>query len=139
MSTGNGSQIAASQYAKAINSKPPPPISIGKSRNSKSVGIRKEKKVGWFRKKFNSWVRRAWEEAHNDVYPTESTKIHDGINGKTSVRFTIYPASGGYVIEHAKYFNRYQDGEGPELTIVNTGDNLGTTIEHILTMEALKS
>lgn len=131
MSTGNGS-IAASQYAKAINIGPP---SI---RISKTVVTKKEKKMGWFRKKFNSWVRQAWEDARSESVDRDVIRAHDGISGKSSVRFTVYPASGGYVIESYKQ-DRYKENDGPTLTIVNHGDDFGKAVEHIIAIEALKA
>ena len=95
--------------------------------------------MGWLKRKFAKWSREAWENSRSDeTYAVDTIRKHDGINGKTSVRFTIYPASGGFVIEHYKQ-DRYKDNEGPTLTIVNHGDELGKTVEHIITMEALKS
>lgn len=129
MSTGS---IASSQYAKAIS-----PIKYHRSRYG-AKKVKKEKKMGWFRKKFNNWVRQAWEDARNEPVDHDVIRAHDGISGKTSVRFTVYPASGGYVIESYKQ-DRYKENDGPTLTIVNNGDSLGTAVEHILTMEALKA
>lgn len=131
MSTGNGS-IAASQYAKAINIGPP---SI---RISKTVVTKKEKKMGWFRKKFNSWVRQAWEDARSESVDRDVIREPDSISGKSSVRFTVYPASGGYVIESYKR-GRYKENDGPTLTIVNHGDDFGKAVEHIIAIEALKA
>lgn len=106
---------------------------------TRKVQKEKEKKMGWFKRKFAQWSREAWEDSRDvdRTYPTESV-VSQGINGKTSVRFTIYPASGGFVIEHYKQ-DRFKDGDGPALTIVNNGDELGKAVEHILTMEALKA
>jgi len=95
---------------------------------------RKVKKMNWFKRKFAQWSREAWENSDT----AEAVKSHDSINSRTSVRFTIYPASGGYVIEHYKH-DRYKDGDGPALTIVNNGDSIGTAVEHILAIEALKA
>jgi hypothetical protein len=123
--TGNGS-IASSQYAKTH---------YARGRLKQTVS-KKEKKMGFFRKKFNKWVRDAWNEAQNTT--EVAIRNHESVSAKSSVRFTIYPASGGYVIEHYKQ-DRYKESDGPELTIVNNSDTIGTTVEHILTMEALKS
>jgi hypothetical protein len=99
----------------------------------------KEKKMGWFKRKFAQWTREAWESAQKaEVYATDSVRVHDGVNGKSSVRFTIYAASGGHIIEYYKN-DRYKESDGPELVIVSQGDELGKAVEHILTMEALKS
>ena len=101
--------------------------------------VKKKKKMGWLKKKFAQWSREAWENSRSDeTYATDTIRAHDGINGKSSVRFTVYPASGGFVIESYKQ-DRYKENDGPTLTIVNNGDSIGTAVEHILTMEALKS
>lgn len=107
---------------------------------SGASSYKKEKKMGWFKRKFAKWVREAWENARDEdrTYATESIRPHDGVNGKSSIRFTIYAASGGHIIEYYKQ-DRYRDSEGPELVIVKQGDELGKAIEHILTVEALKS
>ena len=139
MSTGNGS-IAASQYAKAINgsSKHPSPGWMPGAIKYNAVKIKEKKKMGWFRKKFNKWVREAWEDARNEPVDRDVIKSQDSISGKSSVRFTVYPASGGYVIESYKQ-DRYKDSDGPTLTIVNHGDDMGKAIEHIIAIEALKA
>jgi len=96
---------------------------------------RKVKKMNWFKRKFAQWSREAWE---NSDTAEVAVKSHEGVNAKTSMRFTVYPASGGYVIEHYKQ-DRYKDGDAPSLTIVNNGDSIGTAVEHILAIEALKA
>ncbi len=130
--SGNGS-IAASQYAKAISGRPPSSMLSGAKKPKKE-----KKKMNWFKRKFAQWSREAWENGRNEAVDHDVIKTHDSINGKTSIRFTVYPASGGFVIEHYKQ-DRYKDSEGPTLTIVNHGDDLGKTVEHIITLEALRA
>jgi hypothetical protein len=134
MASGNGS-IASSQYAKAVGSNAGYKTHYARGRPKQTVS-KKEKKMGFFRRKFNKWVRDAWNEAQDTT--EVAIRNHESVSAKSSVRFTIYPASGGYVIEHYKQ-DRYKESDGPELTIVNNSDAIGTTVEHILTMEALKS
>jgi hypothetical protein len=107
---------------------------------TRKVRKEKEKKMGWFKRKFAKWCREAWENSRDEdkTYAVDSVRPHEGVNGKSSVRFTIYAAQGGNIIEYYKQ-DRYKDGDGPELVIVNQGDELGKVVEHILTMEALKS
>lgn len=153
MSSGNGS-IASHQYAKTTVSATAPGITFTTNGNWGSLGnsinlsgklkvyqdpsVKKEKKkMGWLKRKIAKWAQEGRED-YVDYDRTIKANIHEGVSGKTSVRFTIYPASGGFVIEHYKQ-DRYKDSEGPELTIVNNSDSLGTAVEHILTMEALKS
>ena len=136
MSTGNGS-IAASQYAKTINKHPINPFKHHRSKYG-AKKVKKEKKMGWFKKKFAQWCREAWENARAEPVDHDIVLARDGINGKTSVRFTVYPASGGFVIESYKQ-DRYKDNDGPTLTIVNHGDDLGKAVEHIIAIEALRT
>ena len=152
MSSGNGS-IAASQYAKVARKMPStivpntwtpaglikPGIKVYVDPSLKKEN-KKEKKMGWFKKKFAKWVREAWENARDEdrTYTADSLRPHEGVNGKSSVRFTIYAAQGGHIIEYYKN-DRYKEHDGPELVIVNGDQTIGQAVEHILTMEALKS
>ena len=141
MSTGN--TISKSAYARAVSGASAPitishPPHSHRGRNLLLDRKKKVKKMGWFRKKFNRWVREAWDDARTEAVDHDRVVGHDSINSKSSVRFTVHPASGGFVIEHYKQ-DRYKDSDGPELTIVNHGDELGKAVEHILTMEALKA
>ena len=108
------------------------------SARNRKVQKEKEKKMGWFKRKFAQWTREAWEESQlrDEVYPTVSTRT--GIEASKSIRFTIYPASGGYVIEHYKN-DRMRESDGPTLTIVNNGDSIGQAIEHAIAVESLKA
>lgn len=104
---------------------------------TRKVQKEKEKKMGWFKRKFAQWCREAWEDGRSMV--DSPISVHsNNIDAKTSMRFTVYPASGGYVIEHYKS-ERFKDGDGPSLTIVNHGEELGKAVEHILAIEALKA
>lgn len=137
MPSGNGSIISTAQYAKVVSIKKNTspgwmPTAIKYKVDSK----KKEKKMGWFKRKFAQWSREAWEQARKNEEMVPSK--HEGVSGKTSIRFTVYAASGGFIIEHYKQ-DRYRESDGPELTIVNTGESLGTAVEHILTMESLKA
>ena len=131
MSTGSIS-LGQAKYNRTMVSSRPSEIVFTSNKKEK-------KKMGWFKRKFAQWCREAWENSRKEeVYATDTIRPHEGVNGKSSVRFTIYAASGGHIIEYYKQ-DRYKDGDGPELVIVNQGDELGKAVEHILTMEALKS
>ena len=97
--------------------------------------FRKVKKMGWLKKKFAAWSREAWEDGRNELVAVREA---DTPSPKTSVRFAIYPASGGWIIEHGKN-DSYKDNDGPTLTIITDFDELGKTVEHIITLEALRS
>ena len=142
MSTGSicSTSLGQAKYNRTMAKTPPSAgMFMLDTARTRKVRKEKEKKMGWFKRKFAQWTREAWENSRDKdrTYATDSV-VSQGINGKTSVRFTIYPASGGFVIEHYKQ-DRFKDGDGPTLTIVNNGDELGKAVEHILTMEALKA
>ena len=104
---------------------------------TRKVQKEKEKKMGWLKRKFAKWSREAWEESQmkDEVYAVSS---RNSIDASKSIRFTIYPASGGFVIEHYKN-ERMRDSDGPTLTIVNNGDSIGQAIEHAIAIESLKA
>lgn len=136
----SGQTLGQAKYNRTIAGIPPSAgvFRLDTARNRK-VQKEKEKKMGWFKKKFAKWTREAWESAQKaEVYATDSVRPYDSISGKTSIRFTIYPASGGYVIEHYKS-DRMKESDGPTLTIVNNGDSIGQAIEHAIAIETLKA
>lgn len=145
----NRQTMSQSAYIRAVSGKsapitisnPPPSAGVFRlnTARTRKVQKEKEKKMGWLKRKFAQWSREAWENSRcEEVYATDTIRTHDGINGKSSVRFTVYPASGGFVIESYKQ-DRYKENDGPTLTIVNHGDELGKAVEHIIAMEALRS
>lgn len=90
--------------------------------------------MNWLRIKIKDWLYGPYPAVKDSSLVREI----GGVNAKTSMRFTVYPADGGYVIEHIK-LDRHKDSDGPELTIVNRGEDLGKTVEHILAIESLRS
>lgn len=129
--------LGQAKYNRTIAGTPP---SAGVFRldtaRTRKVQKEKEKKMGWFKRKFAQWTREAWEDAQprDEVYAVPSRSI----DASKSIRFTIYPASGGYVIEHYKN-ERMRESDGPTLTIVNNGDSIGQAIEHAIAIESLKA
>jgi hypothetical protein len=139
MSSGSGSiSLGQAKYNRTIAGIPPSQtvFRLDSARNRK-VQKEKEKKMGWLKRKFAKWSREAWEESQqrDEVYAIPS---RPGIEASKSIRFTIYPASGGYVIEHYKN-DRMRESDGPTLTIVNNGDSIGQAIEHAIAIESLKA
>jgi hypothetical protein len=112
--------------------------SVTRNRNGDIAynSIRKEKKMGWLKRKFAQWSRDAWENSHYDEKVIVG--LSDTPSPKTSVRFAIYPASGGWIIEHSRS-DRHKDNDGPTLTIITDFGDLGKTVEHIITLESLRS
>lgn len=134
----SGQTLGQAKYNRTM-SKTPPSAGVFRLDTARTRKVRKEKekKMGWLKRKFAKWSREAWEN-NDKSYATDSVRVHDGVNSKTSIRFTIYPASGGFVIEHYKQ-DRYHEHDGPTLTIVNHGEELGKAVEHIIALEALRT
>jgi len=136
MSTGSicSTSLGQAKYNRTM-AKTPPSAGVFRLDTARTRKVRKEKekKMGWFKRKFAQWSREAWEGVHETRLVERSSP-----DAKTSMRFTIYPASGGYVIEHYKN-DRMRDSDGPTLTIVNNGDSIGQAVEHVLALEALKA
>ena len=133
--------LGQAKYNRTIAGIPPSQtvFRLDSARNRK-VRKEKEKKMGWLKRKFAKWVREAWENSRDEdkTYAVDSVRPYNGIDASKSIRFTIYPASGGYVIEHYKN-ERMRDSDGPTLTIVNNGDSIGQAIEHAIAIESLKA
>jgi hypothetical protein len=136
----SGQTLGQAKYNRTIAGTPPGQavFRLNTARNRK-VQKEKEKKMGWFRKKFANWCREAWENSRDEdrTYVVDSVQSRS-IDASKSIRFTIYPASGGYVIEHYKN-DRMKESDGPTLTIVNNGDSIGQAIEHAIAIESLKA
>ena len=142
MSTGSicSTSLGQAKYNRTIAGTPP---SAGVFRldtaRTRKVRKEKEKKMGWLKRKFAQWSREAWENSRdeNRTYAVDGVQSRS-IDANKSIRFTLYPASGGYVIEHYKN-DRMRDSDGPTLTIVNNGDSIGQAIEHVIAIESLKA
>ena len=98
----------------------------------------------WFDKWFAKMSKRAWNYVGNYDSPV-SANYHKGsivslneLGAKTSINFTIYPANGGYVVQHSMY-KRHEDTDGPVLTLIAREEDLGESIAHIITLEALRA
>lgn len=142
MSTGSicSTSLGQAKYNRTM-AKTPPGAGVFRLDTARTRKVRKEKekKMGWFKRKFAQWCREAWENSRDEdrTYAVESVQSRS-IDASKSIRFTLYPASGGYVIEHYKN-DRMRDSDGPTLTIVNNGDSIGQAIEHVIAIESLKA
>ena len=134
----SGQTLGQAKYNRTIAGIPP---SAGVFRldtaRTRKVRKEKEKKMGWLKRKFAQWCREAWENSRDEYAVVDSVQSRS-IDANKSIRFTLYPASGGYVIEHYKN-DRMRDSDGPTLTIVNNGDSIGQAIEHVIAIESLKA
>jgi len=86
------------------------------------------------KQRFKNWLMRDDDkESINLVSADEGPSLHSD----DSLRFNIYRASGGMIIETRKY-DRIKDINHTRLHIVVDGEDLGSSIGKIITMEALR-
>ena len=92
----------------------------------------------WFRKK----CEQAWEDARRDKeisYSASPSKIvaDESLNMDNSLRFNVLPAQGGTIIEIRNY-DRRDERNHTSTYVIPDGDDLTTSIAHIVSMELLK-
>ena len=111
------------------------PKSIGTRSGKRRMGT-KMKKYG-FRTWLKNWLDKPIEkESRNyaqDIVSIEGDSLHsDGM------KFQLYKASGGYVIETRSY-DRIKDRNNTKMYVITEDQDLGEQIGKIITMEALRS
>lgn len=89
----------------------------------------------WLNRKLSSNSLRS--KMANDVWGTPK-----GSNGNTmlhsqGISFTLYNASGGYVVELRGY-DAKQDEHIVSLHVIPNKDDLGQSLSHIITLEMLR-
>ncbi len=96
----------------------------------------------WFKKWFAKKCKEAWENSQysmEDSIPmTKNQVISRGNSIETiGMNFTVYRASGGYVLEHRMY-DRKTDRNIGGLHVITDNKDLGEEIGKIITFEQLK-
>lgn len=97
-----------------------------------------------------SFIKRCLEKLHIDsnYYNIKNAQTlqgnrpmvaseQQGLSPRNSMRFNLFRATGGYVIEIQKYDIK-TDENNTRLYIVNEKQSLGKEIEKIITMEMLR-
>ncbi len=95
--------------------------------------------INWFKQKVISWVREDWNKVRSDgdVIATSKTISGRRMDQPNGMNFTIHSANGGYVMEYNKYDPR-TDERNSALHIINSDQDLGQGISHIITLEMLR-
>jgi hypothetical protein len=99
----------------------------------------------WFDNWFAKKCKEAWENSRNDsgqdimVSAKNSVVSTRGrsIDGR-GMNFTIHSANGGYVMEYSKYDEK-TDRNTNTLHIINSDQDLGQGIAHVITLEMLRN
>lgn len=103
----------------------------------------------WLKKKFKQWSIEAWNSAKVEPYKevetigqTVGSKYHTKSIETSSINFTLYPATGGHVLEmEINDYNPHQlqvNYPKKVLHIIPSGEDLGSALGKIITLEMLK-
>jgi hypothetical protein len=102
---------------------------------------RKQKKKPWFLKRWAiNWVREDWANADENTLASnriDSPRDIDMLDSDRALKFSIYYANGGRVIETNSY-DRQKDRHRRSLYVITSDQDFGREIDKIITMEALK-
>ena len=66
------------------------------------------------------------------------TSVSAAIGSDNGMTFSLYKASGGYIVEYRQY-DRKTDRNDNQLHIINNDDDLGEKIGQIITLELLRN
>ena len=107
--------------------------------NYKTIGMgtvsplkkRKEMRIG-----LKQWLRK-WISDDDEDMPEIATFDRESLQSE-GMRFQLYRASGGYVIETTQYDNR-TDRRINKMYVITEDRDLGAELGKIVTMEALRA
>jgi hypothetical protein len=93
--------------------------------------------INWLKKKVVGWVKEDWNKPQK-ASPDMLVSAVDSNRFRTEgLKFHIYPATGGYVMEYSTY-DRSTDRSSSNLHIIPSDQDLGQGIAHIITLEMLR-
>jgi hypothetical protein len=106
---------------------------ITASKSSRVIPVREIQMKRTLKQRFRDWLYNDNNNESELVRVEESLELHS----EGALRFNVYRASGGMVIETRKY-DRIKDVNHTKLHIVVDSEDLGNSIGKIITMEALR-
>ena len=104
---------------------------IGSNRVRKARKVKQ--KLTW-RQRLRNWFNKDLEKDIAEI--TLSDTESSGLGGE-GMRFQLYRASGGYVVE-TRYYDQKNDRHHHKLYIVQEDEDVGHAIGKIITMESLR-
>ena len=94
--------------------------------------------MGFFRRKFMEWSKRAWEDSQSENYSGAiAVKSDSSVDAEPQLNFKIYGAMGGHVMEFRRY-DKKTDRYDNQLYVISTDDDMGERIARIVNMEMMK-
>jgi hypothetical protein len=105
---------------------------IGSNRVRK---VRKVKQILTWRQRLRNWFNKDLEDS--DMPDLVVQDIEPSGLGGEGMRFQLYRASGGYVVE-TRYYDRKNDRNDYKMYIITEDQDVGNAIGKIITMESLR-
>lgn len=105
---------------------------IGSNRIRKARKVKQ--KLSW-RQRLRNWFNKDLEDS--DMPDLVVQDVGSGELGGEGMRFQLYRAAGGYVVE-TRYYDHKQDRHHHKLHIIKDDDDVGHAIGKIITMESLR-
>ena len=90
--------------------------------------------MNWLKRKLRNWI---FEEDATETKASRLISIRDREIEGNGMNFTIMNAVGGYVMQYSQYDEK-NDRNDRRLHIINSEQDLGQSIAHIITYEMLR-
>ena len=112
-----------------------PYITGSKSTRPRIKRVREMKRKLTWRQRLRNWFNKDLEDS--DMPELSVQDIGSSELGGEGMRFQLYRASGGYVVE-TRYYDQKNDRNLHKLYIVQEDEDVGHAIGKIITMESLR-
>jgi hypothetical protein len=115
------------------------PYAITGAKTLGSNRIRKARKVKQkltWRQRLRNWFNKDLEDSDKAELCVQDVHPSNSLDGE-GMRFQLYRASGGYVVE-TRYYDHKADRNYHKLHIINDDQDVGNAIGKIITMESLR-
>ena len=102
---------------------------LGSTRARKARKVKQ--KLSW-RQRLRNWLNKDID----DDFP-QDVVVEEASLGSDGMRFQLYRASGGYVVE-TRYYDRKADRNENKMYVITEDQDVGDAIGKIITMESLR-
>lgn len=104
---------------------------LGSNRVKKA---RKVKQKTTWRQRLRNWLNKDIDE---DCYIPQDMVVEEASLSSEGMRFQLYRASGGYVVE-TRHYDRRNDRNENKMYVITEDQDVGQAIGKIITMESLR-
>jgi hypothetical protein len=92
-----------------------------------------KQKLSW-RQRLRNWLNK---DIDDENYIPQNVVVEEASLSSEGMRFQLYRASGGYVIE-TRYYDRKTDRNENKMYVITEDQDVGHAIGKIITMESLR-